>query len=128
MRSLSGLPRRRFLTGAAAAAGASVLPGLPGLLRSEEPAPKTPETLAQVLHASLSPQQREAVCFPWEYVHPKFGLLRTRVANNWNASEPTVAGDFFTKDQQHLVREIFEHLIEPEWHARIDKQLEDDAG
>ena len=128
MRLLSGLPRRRFLTGAAAAAGAIAWPGPTGLVRSAEPATKTPETLAQLLHASLSPQQREAVCFPWEYVHPKFGLLRTRVANNWNASEPTVAGDFFTKDQQRLVRNIFEHLIEPEWHARFDKQLEDDAG
>jgi hypothetical protein len=125
MRTLSGLPRRSFLTGAVAAVGGI---SLPGLGRSEEHAAKTPETLAQLLHAGLSPQQRKAVCFPWEYVHPKFGLLRTRVANNWNASAPTVAGDFFTKDQQRLVRDIFEHLIEPEWHVRFDKQLEDDAG
>jgi hypothetical protein len=39
-----------------------------------------------------------------------------------------VKSDFFTKDQQQLVRDIFEQLIEPEWHARFDKQLEDDTG
>jgi len=86
------------------------------------------ETLAGRLHASLSPSQRAEVCFPWDYVHPKFGLLRTRVGNNWNATAPAVKGDFFSKDQQQLVREIFERLIDPDWHARFDKQLEDDTG
>ena len=86
------------------------------------------ETLAGRLHASLSPDQRSKVCVPWDYVHPKFGLLRTRVGNNWNATAPAVKGDFFSKDQQQLVREIFERLIDPDWHARFDKQLEDDTG
>jgi hypothetical protein len=86
------------------------------------------ETLAHALHASLTPAQRARICFPWDFSHPKFGLLRTRVGNNWNATEPTVNGDFFTRDQQRLVRDIFESLIEPDWHARFDKQLEDDTG
>lgn len=93
-----------------------------------EAAAESAETLAGRLHASLTPAQRQAVCVPWDYVHPKFGLLRTRVGNNWNATEPAVASDFFTKDQQRLVREIFEQLIEPDWHARFDRQLEDDTG
>jgi len=86
------------------------------------------ETLASRLHASLSPDQRSKVCVPWDYVHPKFGLLRTRVGNNWNATAPAVKGDFFSKDQQQIVREVFERLIDPDWHARFDKQLEDDTG
>jgi hypothetical protein len=93
-----------------------------------EPAAPTAETLASRLHASLSPDQRSKVCVPWDYVHPKFGLLRTRVGNNWNATAPAVKGDFFSKEQQQLVREIFEQLIDPDWHARFDKQLEDDTG
>lgn len=117
--------RRQFLarsTGALAAATA-------GIAGAEPPAAAaSAETLASALHASLSPQQREAVCFPWDYRHPKYGLLRNRVANNWNATEPDVAGSFFTKDQQRLIRDIFEQLIQPEWHARFDKQLEDDTG
>ena len=93
-----------------------------------ESAAPTAETLASRLHASLSPDQRSKVCVPWDYVHPKFGLLRTRVGNNWNATAPAVKGDFFSKEQQQLVREIFERLIDPDWHARFDKQLEDDTG
>ena len=93
-----------------------------------ESAAPTAETLASRLHASLSPDQRSKVCVPWDYVHPKFGLLRTRVGNNWNATAPTVKGEFFSKEQQQLVREIFEQLIDPDWHARFDKQLEDDTG
>ena len=127
-----GLSRRRLLKlGAGAVAAAHGLTGLPGLL-ADEPGTTataaTAESLAAVFHASLTPAQREAICFPWDYVHPKFGLLRTRVANNWNATKPSVAGTFYTPDQQRLIRDIFESLIRPDWHARFDKQLEDDAG
>jgi hypothetical protein len=125
MGSTPRLPRRRLLGAAASLVTAA---SLPRPLRGAEPATTAAETLAQRLHATLAPQQREAVCVPWDYVHPRFGLLRTHVGNNWNATRPAVASDFFTKDQQRLVREIFEHLIEPEWHARFDKQLEDDTG
>jgi hypothetical protein len=100
----------------------------PSVSAADVAAADSAETLAGRLHASLSPDQRSKVCVPWDYVHPKFGLLRTRVGNNWNATAPAVKGDFFSKDQQQLVREIFERLIDPDWHARFDKQLEDDTG
>jgi hypothetical protein len=118
------LSRRRLLAGAAACAGSAAFGGL----HAEQPQTVTAETLAGRLHASLSPAQREQVCFPWDYRHPKFGLLRTRVGQNWNATQPIVKSDFFTADQQRLVREIFEQLIEPDWHARFDRQMEDDCG
>jgi len=114
--------RRRFLAGAVA------LPAAAGLSAAEPATATTPESLAGLLHESLTPTQREAICFPWDYRHPKFGLLRTRIGNNWNATAPEVAGDFYTKDQRRHIRDIFEQLIEPDWHARFDKQLEDDAG
>jgi hypothetical protein len=127
----ANLTRRRLIGSTAAAAGSLVL-GAVGPHGSAETPPAagrpSAETLAARLHASLAPGQREKICFPWDYRHPKYGLLRTRIGNNWNATEPEVASDFFTKDQQRLVREIFEQLIEPDWHARFDKQLEDDAG
>ena len=119
--------RRRLLQGAAA--GVLATRGLgTAVADTAAAAPASAETLAARLHASLTPAQRAKVCFPWDYRHPKFGLLRTRVGNNWNATEPSVKSDFFTNDQQQLVREIFESLIEPEWHARFDQQLEDDTG
>ena len=124
----SPLTRRRMMQGAAACAGAIATRGLAAVADTPPATPATAETLAARLHASLTPAQRAKVCFPWDYRHPKFGLLRTRVGNNWNATEPSVKSDFFTKDQQQLVREIFESLIEPEWHARFDTQLEDDTG
>jgi hypothetical protein len=117
-----------MMQGAAACAGAIATRGLAAVADTPPATPATAETLAARLHASLTPAQRAKVCFPWDYRHPKFGLLRTRVGNNWNATEPSVKSDFFTKDQQQLVREIFESLIEPEWHARFDTQLEDDTG
>ncbi len=120
------LPRRQFLAGAVAGS-ITALTG-PGRLIADAPPRKTAETLAQMLHASLAAEQRREVCVPWDYVHPKFGLLRTRVGNNWMATRPAVAGDFFTPDQQRLIRDVFEALIEPDWHARFDKQLEDDTG
>ena len=127
----ANLTRRRLIGSTAAAAGGLAL-GAVGPHGSAETPPAagrpSAETLAARLHASLAPGQREKICFPWDYRHPKYGLLRTRIGNNWNATEPEVASDFFTKDQQRLVREIFEQLIEPDWHARFDKQLEDDTG
>jgi hypothetical protein len=114
---------RSSALGAAAAAFRSPIAAV-----AEAVAADSAESLASRLHASLTDVQRQQVCFPWDYVHPKLGLLRTRVGNNWNVTKPAVTSDFFTKDQQQLVRDIFEHLIEPEWHARFDKQLEDDTG
>jgi hypothetical protein len=89
----------------------------------------SPESLVKVLFDALSPKQREAICFPWDYQHPELGLLRTRVAANWDITDYYIVDDdFYTKDQQAIVRGIFEGIINPEWHARIDKQLDDDAG
>ena len=114
--------RRRFLAAATATAAAGLSPRL---LRAAEPtAASTAESIAQTLHASLTPAQRSKVCFAWDHVHPKFGLLRSRVGNNWNATEPELASDFYTPEQRRMVRDIFEQLVRPEWHARYDQQME----
>ncbi len=128
------LSRRSLLhhisTVAAGTGIAGIVPGgsRPELFAAEPAAAPDAETLAGRLHASLSEQQRQQVCVPWDYRHPRFGLLRTRVANNWQATKPEIAGDFFTGEQQELIREIFEGLITPAWQPRFDRQLEDDCG
>jgi len=86
-----------------------------------------PESLVKVLYESLSPKQREDICFNWNYQGKKRGLLRTRISNNWNITEQTLNSGYFSKDQQAIVRSIFEGLYNPEWHERIDQQLEDDS-
>ena len=39
-----------------------------------------------------------------------------------------INSEFYTKDQQAMIRQIFKGIIHPDWVSRIDKQLEDDAG
>jgi hypothetical protein len=134
------IARRDFLTTAGgvvigASALGSVLPV--GRVWAQAKAPETaaaaatssPESLVKVLFDMLSAKQRETICFPWDHKDEERGLLRTRVANNWDITENYINdSDFYTKDQQAIIRHIFEGIISPDWHERIDKQLSDDAG
>jgi hypothetical protein len=124
--------RRDFLKVTAAASAATVAASALPLWATAADAPastgSSPESLVKVLYDSLSGEQRKVVCFDWDYQDSKRGLLRTRVANNWHITEPEINSNFFNRDQQALVRQIFEGVIQPDWHQRIDKQLDDDAG
>lgn len=126
------LPRRSFLassTLSAAAYGLQAHRPETALAATDASGPAdSAETLVKALHASLSPGQRDKVCVPWDYMHPKFGLLRTRVGNNWNCNETDLSSDFFSADQKRIARDIFERLISPEWLERFDQQLDDDTG
>jgi hypothetical protein len=134
--SSDSISRRKFLRNAGVAGAAAVAAGaIPAWSRAADatagnsPAAggALPESLVKGLFESLSDQQKAKVCFGWDHVD-KRGLLRTRVENNWHITQPTINSDFFTKDQQAMVRQIFEGIIQPDWHQRIYKQLEDDAG
>ena len=126
----SDLNRRDFIRVTSAAALSAVsLPGLAAGADSASAKPQgSPESLVKTLYDALSPEQKSQICFAWDYVHPKMGVLRTRVANNWHISQPEINSKFFTSDQRDIVRAIFEGLIQPDWHKRIDQQLDDDAG
>ncbi len=121
--------RRRFLqatAGGLAAVAAGPIGGT--LAAAEDTAAKNAETYVKLLYESFSPRQREVVCFDWSYVDPKRGLLRQRVSNNWKITDPIINGEFFSNEQRRLIRHVFEGIVQPEWHAKIDKQLTDDAG
>lgn len=123
--------RRDFLHvvggAATAAAVASAVPG--HVWGADEGAEaKTPETLVKKLYDSLQENQRKEVCFDWGFKDPERGLLRTRISNNWHITKPVITSDFFTADQQGIVRAIYEGLIQPDWQKRVDKQLQDDNG
>jgi len=92
------------------------------------PQVSSPESLVKLLYESFSPGQLETVCFDWDYQEENRGLLRTRVANNWDITDHFINDEFYSADQRALVRAIFEGIFHPEWHERIDKQLEDDSG
>lgn len=124
----SFVTRRDFLRASSAAVvAAGVVPTLS--LAEETPTKKeTPETIVKLLYDSLKPEQRKEVAFGWDHVDPKRGLLRTHISNNWHITKPTINSSFFTADQRRMVRDIWEGIINKEWHARVDKQLKDDAG
>ncbi len=118
--------RRDFLlhSGALALAAAS------GTMIAAEPAQakSTPESFVKQLYQSMSAKQKKDVCFAWDYVEKERGLLRTRLENNWKITTPSIKSSYYTADQQHLIRKIFEGMTNPEWHERWDKQLKGDVG
>src|SRR5262249_52790771 len=124
--------RREFIKAAATATGAAavatVLPSAIVQAAEAAIAKSAPETLVKKLYDSLQPEQAKAIEFDWDYVDKDRGLLRTRVSNNWNITKPVIAGDFYNKDQQEIIRAIYEGLFRPDWIPKIDKQLTDDGG
>lgn len=123
---VSDVPRRDFL--AAAGMGALAYAVLPRGAYADQSSVTAPETVVKRLFDSLTEEQRKTVCFDWDFTEKERGLLRTHVSNNWQITKPTLNSEFFKPEQRAMVREIFEGLIQPEWHAKIDKQLKDDAG
>lgn len=118
-------PRRSFLKNSATALAATAcLPSLTNAFTESESA----ESLVKVLYESLKEEQRGKICYDWDHMDPKRGLLRTRVANNWMINPQEVNSDFYTGEQKDLIRKIFEGIVQPEWHSKFDKQLEDDCG
>ena len=126
---LSAHNRRSFLkkTGAVALA-ASGLPLLSVAPAGAAPDVRPPETLVKILFDSMKPKQKKEVCFDWNHIEPNRGLLRTRLENNWKITKPSIKSNFYTADQQHLIREIFDGMTNPAWRTRWDKQLNDDVG
>lgn len=119
--------RRQFLLAAGAAAVA--VSSTPLWATAADTATKAePESLVKTLFESLSEEQKKEICFAWDYMDPKRGLLRTRISNNWQITDPTINSKYYTADQKDLIRTIFDGIIHPDWHKRIEQQLTDDAG
>jgi hypothetical protein len=130
-REPSNFDRREFLWTVGATAGAAVATSMLPTSWAAADAVKAksePESVVKLLYDSLSESQKKIVCFDWDHQAGGRGLLRTHVSNNWHITKPQINSEFFNKDQQRMVRDIFEGIIQPDWHKRIDKQLEDDAG
>src|SRR5207248_686247 len=108
-----GLDRRQFLrtvTATTTAAVGSTLWAVPRA--SAAPTPDSPaETTVKAFYATLTPAQKKAVCFDWDYKHPERGLLRTHVSNFWAITKPTLTSTFYTRDQQALLFDIFKGVF-----------------
>lgn len=118
------ISRRNFLKTTAAGVAVAATGSLPLLTASAGPAAARspqPETPVATLYKSLTEEQRKVITFPFD--HP----LRSKVDNNWQITDKTIA-EFFTPDQQAMIREIFLGLHTPEYAGRVMQQVEHDGG
>ena len=89
--------RRSFLRSTAALAALAAV-GRPAqsllgeVADAATPAPVS-ESFVRILFESLKPEQKKQICFPWDHVDPKRGLLRTRIENNWRITSPEVKSE-----------------------------------
>lgn len=106
--------RRQFVqtTGLGALALATSAAGTPSA---------SSETIVSHLYDSLSEDQRSKVTFPFE--HP----LRSKIDNNWHIT-PHRIGDFYSADQQAMIRDIFRGLHNPDFYDKVDYHIQEDAG
>ena len=112
------ITRRHFIkTAIGGTAAAAALGTAPGLLAAKK---DQPETLVATLYKSLTEAQRKAVAFPFD--HP----LRSKVDNNWHIVDKKL--NFYSKDQQQMIREIFMGLHSPEYAETVMKQVVHDSG
>jgi len=102
-----------------AAASSGLLTGLPAVAK-ESPAGQ-PETLVQQLYGTLKEEQKKTIVFPFDHE------LRSAINNNWHITKTRLDRDF-TKDQQDLVRQIFDGLHSPEWAEKVVGQIDHDGG
>lgn len=79
------------------------------------------ETLVAALHRSLTEQQKQVVAF--EFNHP----LQSKVDNNWRITRPLIS-EFFTRDQQAMIEEIFRGVHNPAYVEQVMRHIEDDGG
>ena len=80
-----------------------------------------PETLVAMLRRSLSEEQKRAVCFSFD------DPLRSKVDNNWMITDKKIS-EFYSKDQQAIIRDIFIGLHNPEYAQKVMEQVEHDGG
>jgi hypothetical protein len=126
------IDRRSFLHDVGATAAALATSGLPlWAVPKADAAPtanSAAETVVKTLYESLTVDQKKEVCFDWDHKDKVRGLLRTHVSNFWAITKPFVASNFYTKDQQMLILEVFKGIFNPGWHEKIIRQLKDDHG
>jgi hypothetical protein len=117
-----GLNRRTFLKTTATAAAllpfGSVVEAADRVAAS--PRAKSSETLVTQFYKSLTEVQRKGVCFPFGHE------LQSKIDNNWHITEARVSQ--FTKDQQQLIRDIFNGLHSEEYAKQVLQQVEHDNG
>lgn len=79
------------------------------------------ETLVGALYRSLSAQQKQTIAF--DFNHP----LQAKVDANWQITGARIS-EFFTRDQQSMIEEIFRGLHNPAYVDQVMRHIADDGG
>jgi hypothetical protein len=116
----SAWTRRGFVRAAGGAALLATTP-LAAHVSAAPTSSSSAETAARRLYESLSDEQRKEICFEFDH------SLRQKINANWAITKPTIA-DFFSKEQQATIDEIFRGVTSPDGYERFLKQMDDDAG
>lgn len=80
------------------------------------------ETAVGRFYASLSEQQRKAICFPFEHE------LRNRISANWQITKPEIGADFYSKEQRALIDDVLRGITSEDGYERLIRQMDDDMG
>ena len=111
------LNRRDFLARSTQLATVGILGS--ALAETAAPAKSPSETLVTQLYKSLNDDQKKLIAFPWS--HP----LRQEVDNNWHITKQPIS-EVLNKDQQDLVRQIFDGLHSDEYKSEVWRQFDQD--
>jgi len=104
--------RRSFLKAA--------VTGMAGALASGATAAKSSETLVTGFYKTLTREQKNIICFPFD------DPLRKKVDNNWRIT--TARLRHFSDDQQEMIKQIFLGLHSEEYAEKVYRQVRHDAG
>ena len=111
------LNRREFLTRGTQVAAAGILGS--AFAESGAPAKAQSETLVTQLYKSLNDGQKKLISFPWS------DPLRQKVDNNWHITKQRIR-EVLNKDQQDLVRQIFDGLHSEDYKSEVWRQFDQD--
>lgn len=121
--SETDLSRRDFVRRVGGTAAAfSAIPMLGSSVQGAPSAKDSAETAVAAFHGSLTPKQRETICFPFDH------NLRSRINANWHVTKPVIGDEFYTDEQRELIRGIVKGITSEEGFTRVQKQMEEDAG
>jgi len=112
--------RRSFIKTTAGGIAALSVAGMAASRLFADDAPKAaePETLVTSLYKTFTEEQKKEIAFPFDHE------LRSKIDNNWNIVKKNVSS--FTKDQQAMIRDIFNGLHSPEYAKTVMEQVEHD--
>ena len=111
---MNKLTRRSWIQAAGATAGLAAITPAESLLAAGK---SKSDSLATQLYKSLSDSQREKLCLAVD--HPK----RQFISNWWYIHPEHRIPTSFTREQQELVRKIFDSMHSPEYRDAVNNQV-----